>query len=263
MSRPVHILRVFTDGESGGNHLGVVNDPTGLNGDSMQALAADLGFSETIYVDWQAGAVPAVRIFTPEVELPFAGHPLVGAGWVMTQLGPMDEGTLSCGIGEVTYRADGGVVSVDVPTYGDVEQRPELLALAAAAGLPAPASAAVVLLPNDYVVFEMASDADVTTATPDIDSLTDHFGVYLFFRDGNSVHARFFAPAAGVSEDPATGSAAFALARLLASRGEASGSVTVKQGAEMGHPSVIQLAWTPEAVTIGGTCFRDEVREVD
>ncbi|NNF70117.1 MAG: PhzF family phenazine biosynthesis protein [Acidimicrobiia bacterium] len=263
MSRPVHILRVFTDGDSGGNHLGVVNDVTGLDGEAMQTLATDLGFSETIYVHWRAGSVPAVRIFTPAVELPFAGHPLVGAGWVMTQLGPMNEGTLECGIGEVGYRADNGVVTVDVPVYGDVEERRDLTDLATAAGLPAPSSSAVVLLPNDYVMFEMESSPAVATATPDIDTLTDHFGVYLFHRDGDDVHARFFAPSAGVPEDPATGSAAFALARLLASRGEVEGSVRVRQGAEMGHPSVIELSWTDRTVSIGGTCIRDEVREVD
>lgn len=229
----------------------------------MQALATELGFSETVYVDWRAGAVPAVRIFTPAVELPFAGHPLVGAGWVMTQLGPMDEGKLACGIGEVSYRASGDVVTVDVPAYGDVTERSDLADLAIGAGLPAPLSSAVVLLPNEYVVFEMAGDPDIATAAPDIDSLTDHFGVYLFHRTGDEVHARFFAPAAGVPEDPATGSAAFALARLLASRGESLGSLTVRQGLEMGHPSVIRLSWDEATVSIGGTCVRDEVREVD
>ena len=101
MSSTCHVLRVFTRGELGGNHLGVVTDLTGLDSDSMQTIATELGFSETTFVDTDVGDVPFVRIFTPSMEIPFAGHPLVGTAWVLRTLGPGVGDRLRCGIGEV------------------------------------------------------------------------------------------------------------------------------------------------------------------
>ena len=78
------VLRVFTAGREGGNHLGVVNDLVDLDDAAMQQIATDLGFTETVFVDWPEGSIPFARIFTPAEELPFAGHPLVGAAWCLT-----------------------------------------------------------------------------------------------------------------------------------------------------------------------------------
>ena len=86
------------------------------------------------------------------------------------------------------------------------------------------------------------------------------FGVLAFSRTADEVHSRFFAPAGGVDEDPATGSAAVALAEVLATEGEPTGAVVIFQGAEMGHPSTIQMKWDHTTVAIGGTVIRDEAR---
>ena len=80
--RSCHVLRVFTRGDVGGNHLGVVNDASGLDTDAMQGVAADLGFSETVFLHDRGSDGPFVRIFTPAAEMQFAGHPLVGAAWM-------------------------------------------------------------------------------------------------------------------------------------------------------------------------------------
>ena len=88
MARHCYVLRVFTRGDEGGNHLGVVTDSTSLTTESMQAIAVDLGFSETIFLEWNEGEIPHVRIFTPGAEMAFAGHPLVGMAWTLKQLGP-------------------------------------------------------------------------------------------------------------------------------------------------------------------------------
>ena len=82
MSRQCQILRVFTRDGVGGNHLGVVTDLNGLTTEMLQAIAVDLGFSETIFCDL-SGEVPVARIFTPGAELPFTGHPLVELGWAL------------------------------------------------------------------------------------------------------------------------------------------------------------------------------------
>ena len=93
--------------------------------------------------------------------------------------------------------------------------------------------------------------------------LAETFGTYLYARVGDQVRARFFAPASGVDEDPATGSAAVALAAALAARGEVAGQVTIEQGEEMGHPSRIELVWDATTASIGGTVRHDEVRVLE
>ena len=81
--------------------------------EDMQRIAAELGFSETVFVGWKADEPPHVRIFTPADELLFAGHPLVGTAWVMMHLGPGGISTLRCGIGDVGVRSQGDVVWID------------------------------------------------------------------------------------------------------------------------------------------------------
>ena len=88
--RHCQVLSVFTRDGAGGNPLGVITDVTGLDGAAMQAIATELGFSETVFLDSTRPGVPQARIFTPAAEIPFAGHPLVGAGWVLGAMGPGD-----------------------------------------------------------------------------------------------------------------------------------------------------------------------------
>jgi trans-2,3-dihydro-3-hydroxyanthranilate isomerase len=95
-----------------------------------------------------------------------------------------------------------------------------------------------------------------------MDALRDHFGLFVFARTARSVTARFFVPSAGVSEDPATGSAAVALAHEFKLRGEHEGRVTIAQGDVMGHPSTIHLAWGTFGSRIGGSVVRDAVVQV-
>ena len=111
MPRHCYVLRVFTRGDEGGNHLGVVTDATSLTAESMQAIALELGYSETIFLEWEEGEIPRVRIFTPGAELPFAGHPLVGMAWMLGKLGPGGISTLRCPAFEVAIRFDDVFVS--------------------------------------------------------------------------------------------------------------------------------------------------------
>jgi PhzF family phenazine biosynthesis protein len=83
--RQCYVLRVFTRGDEGGNHLGVIVDLTALDAPMMQTIAVDLAFSESVFID-ASGDVPHCRIFTPTAELAFAGHPLVGAAWLLHHL---------------------------------------------------------------------------------------------------------------------------------------------------------------------------------
>lgn len=263
MSRPCHVLRVFTQGSQGGNHLGVVNDVVGLSDESMQAIAADLGFSETVFVDWVDPTTdPAVRIFTPETELPFAGHPLVGTAWVLSMLGPGATGRIRTPVGLVTYGMDADRIHVTADIPISIVEPDATPAAVRAAGLPMPIATRTIALPKHYLLAEYESPESVLALAPDLESLRNHFGLLTYARDGTEVTARFFVPSAGVPEDPATGSAAVALAREFKERGEDAGSVTISQGEIIGHPSTIHLSWGDFGSTIGGTVTRDEVVQV-
>ena len=263
--RPIQVLRVFTRGAEGGNHLGVVHDVTGLRDERMQEIAAELGFSETIYLDWRESGIPHARIFTPARELPFAGHPLVGAAWSLSNLGPGTVDRVTCGVGEIPFRVEGDTAWVDTPMVTDVEPADDAAALAATAGLPAPDRALWAKMPIPYFVALYDSPDAVAAAAPDPGGLQDS-GLdmcYLVHRSGSAAKVRFFAPSAGVMEDPATGSAAAALAAVARFEGEAEGALHITQGDEMGQPCDIHLRWDGEHASLGGTVVRDETREIE
>lgn len=261
--RHCYVLRVFTCEDNGGNHLGVIADSAGLDTASMQAIAADLAFSETVFIQWGADGPPAVRIFTPAAEMPFAGHPLVGAAWILGGIGPGTTDRMTCGIGEIPFEVVGDRARVTAPMTVDVEMTAVGSSVAAAACLPDPVRSWWARMPIPYLVIEVADPSEVASATPDFAALLagpSPEATYMFSRDGDQVTARFFAPALGVDEDPATGSAAAALAAVMAHEGEAVGALTVFQGAETGFPSAIDLTWADDVVHLGGTVRRDEVR---
>ena len=254
------VLRVFARGDDGGNHLGVVVDADDLEIQTMQSLATRLGYSETIFL--YRGDPTPVRIFTPVAEIPFAGHPLVGAAWMLGRLGEVGEGRIACGIGEVRFRVDGDGARVDVPLSASVAAAPQ--DAAAAAGV-AVGGAWWVDLPYRYLVVETAGAQAVAGADVDLDRLAAAAwsGTYVFAREAGRVKARFFAPALGVPEDPATGSAAVALAAVMLATGRGEGSVIIEQGDEIGAPCHIELDWTEDVATLGGMVCDDGGRRME
>ncbi|MDF1594743.1 MAG: PhzF family phenazine biosynthesis protein [Acidimicrobiia bacterium] len=264
MSRTCHVVRVFTRGATGGNHLGVVIRSEGLGTLDMQAIATELGFSETIFLI--PGDPPAVRIFTPGREMPFAGHPLVGMTWILRELDVQQTDRLLCGIGLVRVGFDGPDAWIEAPPDRPVRAAPGADQVAATLGLVAPISAAWVDMPISYLVLELESPeavADVSF-TEDAMAATGVGELYLYaWANGDRAKSRFFAPEAGVFEDPATGSAAVALASKLANEGRSSGTILIDQGDEIGHPSTIGLNWSPDRVRIGGGVSMEEVRLLD
>jgi len=253
MSRECQVLRVFTRNELGGNFLGVITDLAGLTPDTMQAIASDLGFSETIFCD-VSGEVPSARIFTPHVELPFAGHPLVGLGWALNDFHPGGVDRIRCGIGEVEVTREDGETWIQAPGDQPVEaiDPPPLDAEVAAS----------VSMPIPYLLVQLFSSRQVAEMVAPPPSFGAVFA-WAWEDPGQVVKARFFAGDVGVPEDPATGSAAVALAAFLRTVGRAEGRLVIHQGDEIGHPSTIQLRWDGASSSIGGTVVRDEVRELD
>ncbi len=251
--RHCYVLSVFTRGDEGGNPLGVVTDVSGLSSRVMQEVATDLGFSETIYVDWRDGGIPQVRIFTPSVELPFAGHPLVGAAWVLGRLGPGGPGALRCQIGEMPYRVDGDTSEVRCPggqpVFGGPGEESGIV------------SDFTVEMPMRYRLLQLDDPAAVGAFEPGREDGETY--VWAWEPRGHGVKARFFAAGLGVAEDPATGSAAVALSQALSRMGMDAGSVEIHQGDEMGAPSTIRLSWDSDGVTIAGSVVRRETRELE
>lgn len=254
--RHCYVVRVFTIESAGGNALGVVPDSTGLASADMQGIAAGLGFSETVFINWSAGEGPQLRIFTPAVELPFAGHPLVGTAWVLNRMGPGVD-RMSIQIGEVGVRMEDDLVWVAPPAI-DQPVRKVPVHEAGALGVKA-TRAWRVEVPSDYLVVELQSEADLIAAKPDLGAVADAAdGLYLFHGHGMT-RSRFFGPRLGVDEDPATGSAAVALCAVSRALGQESGTAQIIQGLP-GALSEIHLTWTGLEVELGGRVVKDEVR---
>jgi trans-2,3-dihydro-3-hydroxyanthranilate isomerase len=196
--------------------------------------------------------VTPTRIFTPGNELPFAGHPLVGTTWHLAEPGGRVE--LRCGIGIVTgRRADVGAASIDVtylPPVDDVDAP------------PGASGAWIAHMPLPYEVHRLPDPDAVAAYVPPDEP--DHRLVWAAGDDGHAdvIRARFFAFGVGVPEDPATGSAAVALAAVQRHLGRTEGSVTVHQGSEIGSPSRIDLSWTPDLTVVGGSVVDDGTRSV-
>jgi predicted PhzF superfamily epimerase YddE/YHI9 len=181
----LHVLRVFCDAEwSFGNPLGVFLDGAEVPEERRQAVAAELGFSETVFVDDAAGG--RIRIFTPGLELGFAGHPSVGTAWLLAkEREPVT--TLRPPAGEVAVRVDGGKTFVAArPEWGP-----------------------------DWKFFELP-DALAVEDAPGLPEGEDLGCIWAWVDEAEgTVRSRCFSHDDGVGEDEATGSAAICLAAAL------------------------------------------------
>jgi trans-2,3-dihydro-3-hydroxyanthranilate isomerase len=277
---PFVTLDVFTDARFGGNPLAVFPDASGLDGGQMQALAREFNLSETTFVlpPEDVANTARVRIFTPQAELPFAGHPNVGTAWVLAGMGRDRDGALRfeeiAGLVAVDVRRlDGEVAScrVAAPQALGVSEAPPSDDLAACAGLAAGEvlEAAVASVGTAAVCARVTSEA-LGRAAPDFAAFRataarwpasgGRFLLCLYVReDEGPVRARVFAPLHGIIEDPATGSAATALGALLLRRGGGERlAFDMHQGAEMGRPSLLKVeaARTADGVRawVAGAC---------
>lgn len=249
-TRSYEIVDVFTDRPYAGNPLAVVLDGEELRTEQMQTLAAEFNLSETVFVlPPSAGGDYRVRIFTPVEELPFAGHPSVGAAVTLARLGRIPSGDVvqECAAGPLPVHVadDRATLTGGEPVLGAEVNPAPLLAAAGltAADLVGPAPRVASAGMEHY--FLPVTDAAVARASVDLAAAREHgvAKVYVFSWDAERriAHARLFGPGIGVLEDPATGSAALAIGVLLVGAGLLPGDgrtdYTVVQGAEMGRPS--------------------------
>jgi trans-2,3-dihydro-3-hydroxyanthranilate isomerase len=284
--RPYLIVDVFTHTPLEGNPLAVFTDAEGLPAERMQQLAREMNLSETVFVlPAENGGDARIRIFTPRTELPFAGHPTLGSAYVLCGQRGLGEITLETGAGpiQVTFAeaaaaaaaggapADAqyilphppglpGYMLQPIPHGEPYDRAAELLS-----GLGLESSALPVEVYRNgpmHVYVALDSEDAVASLEPDLNALAKlpGLGISCFAGSGSRWKTRNFAPALGVSEDPATGSAAGPLAVHLARHGwiEFGQQIEIRQGAEIGRPSILyaQADGTASQVTrvaVGGS----------
>lgn len=181
----LHVLRVFcAEDDSGGNPLGVFLDGPAVPEDERQGIAHELGFAETVFVDDRERA--EIRIFTPEVELPLAGHPLVGTAWLLREEGTTPD-VLRPPAGEAPVRFESEIAFVAArPEWG-----PRF----------------------DFVQVDSPREVESLAGPPEG---SGNIGIWAWIaEDAGSIRERVFVPEAGVGEDEATGSAALRLCAQL------------------------------------------------
>lgn len=228
MAIDVTVLRVFTDPDGNfGNPLGVVDNST-VEPRDRQRIATQLGYSETIFIDLpQGGSSTAhARIFTPAVELPFAGHPTVGASWWLRDQGfAIKTLQVPAGIVQVSY--DGDLTAVS----------------ARAEWAP------------DFAIYDLASVDELMAADPsDYTDAAEHYLWTWLDKSAGMIRSRMFAADLGVPEDEATGAAAVRITDYL------SQDLEIVQG----KGSRISTEWSPEGwVRVAGRVVNDGTKQID
>ncbi len=288
MRRRFVTLDVFTSTRFAGNPLAVVLEANNLDTATMQLIAREFSHPETVFVlpPENPAHRAKLRIFTPAAELPFAGHPTVGTAVALGRLdksGP-SEIVVEENIGPVRCKieptgADGGRATFVVPRVPEpAGAAADIATIAKALGVDESDIGFDGLEPsrwsagNPFTFVPLRSMASIKVARPDL-TCFDALGAggraaaYLFCREtaepDNDFHTRMFAPALGVHEDPATGSAAAAFPGLLAASGQyrdGEHRLRLEQGYEMGRPSLIELSFTMHggklvAASIGGSAI--------
>ncbi len=293
MKYPFHIVDVFSSTPFGGNQLAVLPEAAGISAEGMQKIAREFNFGETTFVlpKNDAANTCRVRIFTPRAELDFAGHPTVGTACalVMKQhLRPSDPVRLILeeNIGPVTVdviQRNGGFHGT-LTLSGKVEApagAPSTADLAAVLSVE-PAEVSQVFFAGVGVPFcfaQLSSNEAVDRAAINraawAATLSRAWSPHLFFfagdlRDGGKLYARMWAPALGVEEDPATGSACAALVGALASKPDCGGTayrLSIQQGVSMGRRSKIQAEARKRngvtSVSVGGATVHIASGEIE
>ncbi|MGO9319203.1 MAG: PhzF family phenazine biosynthesis protein [Solirubrobacteraceae bacterium] len=262
------LLDVFTDTALEGNQLAVFPEAPDSPTQDMQRLARELNLSETVFVFApERGGDARIRIFTPAAELPFAGHPVLGTAIALGIERGRGEVTLETGAGPVAValrdrgeRGAYGTMRQPIPSWQRYEREAELLGALGVerSGLPVE----VYVNGPRHVYVELDGESAVAALAPDLRALAElgELGVSCFAGTGVRWKTRMFAPALGVPEDPATGSAAGPLVVHLARHGRIAfgEEIVIRQGAEVGRPSLLRAralgsADAIERVEVGGS----------
>lgn len=285
-AHPYYLVDVFTDQKFGGNPLAVFPKGQHIPEEKMQLLAKEFNLSETTFVfppedpknDYK------IRIFTPQKELPMAGHPTIGTAYVLATAKNTSKTTclnlrLEENVGlipvEVTFDKDvPGIITMTQPKPVFMEICENRALVAGAVGLheedlipKLPCQAVSTAVPTLFIPLKTrAATKRAKVNSSALDLLIDEIGtfpLYLFDTEMdnlNDVHGRMFAPHFGIPEDPATGGANGPLgAYLVKHKVLPEGRILSEQGIEMGRPSILELTIKVTGteiskVAVGGKC---------
>lgn len=265
------VVDVFTEHPLEGNPLAVFPDARGLDTSTMQRIAKELNLSETVFVlpSNRSDCIAHLRIFTPAREMPFAGHPTVGASYVLLDEGaaPRNDFLLEELIGPIPIRIEGGsrpLIWLRTPPVEegrtvdrDICARALGLSPSDLANIPPQILSAG--NPNLYIALKDIAAVDRAWLSS-VESLKAEPGellcVFVFTRTPEGVYSRMFAPEHGVIEDPATGSATGPLAAYLMKHGlvstEPGTRFISEQGTKMGRRSILHVYINGESIEVGG-----------
>lgn len=268
-----HLLDVFTDQKFGGNQLAVFLDGHEVPENLMQTIARELNLSETVFVlppEDKANHFK-LRIFTPAQEVPIAGHPTVGTTYLLFHENKIQVGNsrLEEGVGVIPVHIDeNGVVKMTQPlpqfgpVYDDRNAIAEMLSIHESGLHPDyPVEFVSAGVPFMYIVVkDLATLQQVRLRQDTWEKVLRDKHVFVFTTETvqptSTVHARMFAPALGIPEDPATGAACGPLGGYLVKYGivktENARKIICEQGFEMGRPSLIQIEVEVEKGNISG-----------
>ncbi|MGA2551971.1 MAG: PhzF family phenazine biosynthesis protein [Burkholderiaceae bacterium] len=264
---PFKQVDVFTAVPYSGNPVAVIFDAESLSGEAMQRIARWTNLSETVFITapTQDGADYRARIFTPKSELPFAGHPTLGAAHAVLEAGraTLHSGHIvqECGVGLVRLHraAKDARLFFEVPPARLTDLDTGAIdAVSRAASVPLLGQAVIVDLGPRWLTAEVASIHELLAARPDfaaIAKLSSDLkisGINLFARDATDTEVRSFAPASGIDEDPVCGSGNAAVAIVLRNRG-ASTAYRARQGRCIGRDGYIEVEFSENGpIRLGG-----------
>lgn len=276
------VYDVFTDTPFGGNQLAVIPDATGLKETDLQRIAAEFNFSETtfVYPPNDTTNMARVRIFDPKNELPFAGHTTIGTAIALSDLYGINNMVLELGVGPIPCTIRKGAPSIASFTATaplelfdeiDTDLIAECLSLPRNTIVTQNHTPQIASVGLPFALIEITDLESLAQATPSTEGFEtaeqlhsnpiDLFSTYLYVKSEGGIQARMFSPLSNIPEDPATGSAAAALAAFLTALTGQVHKLDIRQGIEMGRPSLISVSTTvngkqPSSVTISGSAVK-------
>jgi len=270
------VYDVFTEQPFGGNQLAVFPDARAIPDAQLQQITREFNFSEVtfVYPPEDPAHTAKVRIFTPTTEVDFAGHPTIGTAVALAQTGVTSPMVLELGVGPIPCTVTGQRASFTTSAALERLATPEPALVAAALGVPESALQQDAHVPTQatlglaFVFVALKSRADLAACQPITEPFrvgaSRHpgsldFAIFAYYRAGDTLHARMFAPLDDMPEDPATGSAAATLTALLSEIAGAPCGFTIHQGVDMGRPSLIETQaqpGTPMPITVTGSAVQ-------
>ena len=259
---PYRVYDVFTDTPFGGNQLAVFPDATDIAEENLHKITREFNFSEVtfVYPPKDPANTAKVRIFTPTIEVPFAGHPTIGTAIALADLGHTGPMTLELGVGPIACVVDGKTASFTTSASLEIIATPTPALVAAALGISADAIDTRTHVPTQatlglaFICVALKTRADLAACRPVIDAFRTgakaypadlDFAIFAYVQTGDHIDARMFAPLDNMLEDPATGSASATLTALLSQIAGKPLAFDIHQGDDMGRPSRIKARALP------------------